>query len=122
MAKRISDSAEPLKTDDSAEVESTGVTIATEKPPASVLPAQSIYLGPSIAEGGMLYPHGQIFSNGLPAKWREKAEADPDFRLLLVPFAKVPKARTELSNQQSMLSMVYKRVVDKHSAKTKETK
>lgn len=121
MAKRTDD-ASAAKAEESVQPPAPTNTVGGGKPAAPTFAAKIMYLGPSIAEEGMLYPHGQIFNNGLPLKWLEKAVEEPDFRLLLAPFHKIPKARLELADAQSMLSLAYKRLIEKYRVNTKEAK
>lgn len=80
-------------------------TPVTNRPAAPALPSRVMYVGPSMAEDGSVFSHGQIFNNGLPADWATKALLEPAFRRLLVPLNRVPKALADLRDPQSMLSL-----------------
>lgn len=91
---------------------------ATQTAPAAlVIPERVMYLGPSIAENGKLFPHGQIFNRGVSIEWLEKAGADVNFRRLLVPLEQVPKAVAELAQPGSMLHAANKAILDGYKAR-----
>lgn len=87
------------------------------------IPKRVMYLGDSFSENGVLFSHGQIFSNGLPQPWLEKAILDPNFRRLLVPIDQVNKVKAELRNPESMLSTCRRGIVKPTApAKTRKGK
>lgn len=97
-----------------------GATTDTQ-PKTPAIPLKSMYFGPSFALNGALYQRGQIFNNGIPVPWLEVIAEVPEFRLLLVPIAKVPKAMLDAQNPQSALSLAVKKV-NEYVAKKRSVK
>lgn len=95
----------------------TAAAVKTRK-----FPSRLMYMGPSMTENGVIFQHGQIFSNGLPETWKEKALLEPEFFRLLVPVDRVGKAMTELGNPASALSVAHRKVESAHRARRKQAK
>lgn len=98
------------KSANSAAADAASVETSPAPAKKTSFPSRIVYLGPSMAEGGSLFTHGQTFNNGLPADWMAKALAEPDFARLLVAVDKTPAAISTLRDPGSMLSAVSRKV------------
>ncbi len=75
------------------------------------IPKRVMYIGPTIVENGRVFTHGQIFSNGLPDYWMEKAAAEPEFRQLLVAVDRVGKSLADMRDTNSMLAQAGRKIL-----------
>jgi len=73
-------------------------------------PSRVIYLGPTIIDGAFVLKGNSIYSNGLPPDVTKRVEADPSLAKLFVPVGKAASAMNKLSDINSNLSDINKKV------------
>lgn len=107
-----------------------GVDVTADFPATSVIagassPATSktkerariIYLGPTFVEDGVPFEYGKVFNNGLPQPWKDMADKDADFRMMLVSTDKMGPALTECGRAGSPRHIAMGKIRQAHLGK-----
>lgn len=81
-------------------------------------PEKVTYIGPAIR--GVVQP-GTVFNNGLPAVLQNKVKELPVLSSLLVPVKELGKARKDLQDGATALSVCYKKAVSILNKKEEES-
>lgn len=75
-----------------------------------------VYIGPSIPRVAL---KGNIYNNGLPAKFKEIAKEIPALNELMVPVENLSRARREINHIGSYLATIYDYVQQKLDQKAR---